>query len=397
MTRQMFWRSGAVHEERLAPTALGSKWWVVIGTLCAAGATAYLLPSFADGRHKNGGHLPERADTQPPQNNAETSGEALLVAYSPLAEKWHNLPLLALQSSTEVATGGEVQLLALQAALERERSIVAAAQLQVAALQEQLANLQEKQEEVLVLREQLADTEAHVRPTTEPATWDTEQKKRAEHALLKVTALQEELASLNTQVLKAKTTAESEEARAASALAQLEAVQHQLAVVTALQNDRAAADSRLRTEDDQIGDRPALNSPRDADPAEQASKLPLPPETNTTSSIQQRQTPLRSARSDKSEKSPANKPRQTLLNVEVKPPAKPLNKSASASIRASEPDTLRRTTPRHEPRNQSAQSVGKPQQRVSQQRRLLAQDTQSRRDPGALSLPSDLLPDSRLW
>lgn len=396
MTRQMFWRSGAVHDERSVPSALGTKWWVVIGVLCAVGATPSLLPSFADGRHKSGGQVPEKADIQPPPNNADASGEALLAPSSPLAEKWKNLPLLVLQSSTEVATGGEVQLLTLQAAFERERSIAAAARLQVAALQEQLASLQEKQEEVLVLREQLADTEAHARQTAKPATPDIEQKKRAEHALLKVTALQEELASLSNQVLRAETTAESEKARAASALAQLEAVQHQLAAVTALQSGRAAADGHLRPEGGQMVDRPALDSLRDAYP-EQASKLPSPPETNTTSSVEQRQTPLRSARPDKNEKATANKPRQALLNVDIKPPAKPLSKSASASVRAHEPDTLRLTTSRHEPRSQSVRAVGKPPQRASQQRRLLAQDTQSRRDPGALSLPSDLLPDSSLW
>jgi hypothetical protein len=260
-----------------------------------------------------------------------------------------------------------------------------------------LSNLQEKQEEVLVLREQLADTEAHTRQASGSATAETEQKRLAEHALLKVTALQEELASLSTQVLKAKTTAESERARAASALAQLEDVQRQLAVVTAPQSNSAAADSSLRPEENRMADRPALDSPSDAHPAEQASKLPLPTETDTTSSVEQRQTPLRSARPDKSEKATGNKPRQVLLNVEIKPLARPLSKSAAASVRAPEPDTLRLTAPRHEPRNQSARSVGKPQQRASQQRRLLAQDTQSRRDPGALSLPNSLLPDSRLW
>ncbi|KFG70384.1 hypothetical protein JH26_04975 [Microvirga sp. BSC39] len=305
----------------------------MIGALGAVGATAYLLPSFADGRLASGGHLPEVVDVQPARNNADARAGALLDPYSPLPEKWQNLPLLAMQSSTEVAAGGEVQLLTLQAAFERERGSAVAAQLQVAALQERLASLQEKQEEVLVLREQLADTEAHTRQTTGPTTAETEQKAVAEKAMLKVTALQEELASLSTQVLKAKTTAESEKARAASALAQLEAVQHQLAVVTTLQSDRTEAD----------------------------------------------------------------KPRRSFPGIGIKPLPKPVGKSAAAPVRTPEPDASRLTGPRHEPRNQSAGSVGKPPQRASQQPRLVAQDTRNRRGPGALSLPNDLLPDNRLW
>ncbi|MBD2745410.1 hypothetical protein IC232_01770 [Microvirga sp. BT688] len=340
--------------------------------------------------------MPEKADVQPAPNNADASGEALLVPFAPIAERWKSLPLLALQSSAEVATGGEVQLLTLQAAFERERNSAAAAQLQVAALQEQLANLQEKQEEVLVLREQLADTEAHTRQTTGPAIAETEQKKLAEHALLKVTALQEELASLSAQVLKAKTTAESEKARAASALAQMEAAQRQLAVVALLQSERAAADSHVRPEDDRMVDQPPLDELRDAHPAERASKPPLLPGMNTASLIEQEKAPQRSIRSDKSERAIVGKPRPALLNIEIKPPARPLSKSVSASARAPEPDTSRLTR-RQEPRNQSARSIEKSQQRASQQRSLLAQDTKNRRDPGALSLPSDLLPDSRLW
>ncbi|MGF9757945.1 hypothetical protein AAII07_22355 [Microvirga sp. 0TCS3.31] len=337
------------------------------------------------------------ADIQLAPNNSNANGGALLNPYSPPAEKWRDLPLLALQSSTEVAAKGEVRLVALQAAFERERDSATAAQLQVAALQEQLANLQEKREEVLVLREQLADTEAHARQATGPAIAETEQKKLAEQASLKVTALQEEIASLSIQVLKARTTAESEKARAASALAQLEAVQHQLAGVAALQGDRNEASSHLRPNDDQMINGPALDSPRDAHPAELPSKLALPPMTNAAPSVEQGQVPLRSARPDKSEKAMADRPRQALSSIGIKPPAKAVNKSAAAPTRVAETDASRLTTPRHEPRGQSLRSFEKPRRPASQQPRLLAQDTQSRRDSGALSLPNDLLPDSRLW
>jgi hypothetical protein len=361
------------------------------------GAAAYLLPSFADGRHGRGDQLPEATDIQLAPANVDTSGGALLSPYSLPAEKWQNLPLLALRSSTEAAAGNEVQRLALQAAFERERSSAAAAHLQVIALREQLANMQEKQEEVLILREQLADTRADKEQATGPTIAETEQKKLAEHALLKVTALQQELASLSTQVLKARTTVESEKARAASAFAQLEAVQHQLAIVTALRSDRTEADSHLGPKDDHIVDEPALNSLRHAHSAERASRLPLPPEIGTASSVNSEPTPHRSIRQGKGERVMVSKPRQALLSIGMKPQARPVNSSAAAPSRTPEPGASRLKRSREEPGIQSVQSVGKIPQRASQQPRLLAQDTQSRRDSGPLSLPNKLLPDSRLW
>lgn len=333
MTRQMFWRFRAVHKGRLTPSASDGKWWRMIGALGAMVTVAYLLPSFADGRYVRGWHLPEAADLRIAPNKADASDGALLNPYSPRAEKWQTVPLLAQQSSTEFALGSEVQFLALQAAFERERSSAAAAQLHVAALQEKLASLQEKQEEVLVLREQLADTETHPRQLIAPTIAEAEQRKIAEHAGLKVIALQEEVASLNAQVLKARTTAESEKARAASALAQLETVQHQLAVATVLQSERAMA----------------------------------------------------------------GKPRQDLLSAGIKPQGRPVDNGPAASIRTPDHDASRMTRPRNEPRNKSARSVGTPPQQTGQQPRLLAQDTRNRRESGALSLPNELLPDSRLW
>lgn len=227
MTRQVFWRSGSVHEER---STIDRKWWIIIGALGALGTTAYLLPGLADGRHVRGGRLAEVADIPSAPNNTDADSEVLLKSYSPPIATWQDVPLLALQSSSEVAADGEVRFLALQAAFERERNSAAAAQLQVVSLQEKLANLRETQEEVLVLREQLADAKEHARQTPELTSAETEQKKRADNELFRVAALQEELSNLSTEVLKAKTTADVETARAASAFAQLEAVQHQLAI-----------------------------------------------------------------------------------------------------------------------------------------------------------------------
>jgi hypothetical protein len=398
MTRQMFWRSEAVHEKRLAPLALGTKWWGVIGVLGAVGAAAYLLPSFADGRPVRGDQLSKAAGVQLTSANAATSGGNLLDTYSPPAKAWQNLPLLALGSSAEAPASGEVQVLALQEAFERERSSAAAAQLQVAALQEQVASLQEKQEEVLVLREQLADTEAQTRRITGPVIADTDQQKLAEQARLKVLALQEELASLRAQLLKATTAAENEKARAASALAQLEAVQRQLAGITALQDGRMETDRNLQLKDAEVGDRPALDSSRDDHPAGQASKLPLPLEADAVPSVKQQIAPHRSVREGKSERAVADKPRQALLNTGTRPQTKLVNNNAAGPIRKPEADassSLMKS--RDEPGPQSVRSVGRGVQRASQRPRLLVQDTQSRSGSGALSLPNELLPDSSPW
>ena len=394
MTRQISWRSGAVHEGRLA---LGRKWWGIIGALGAVGATAYLLPSLADGRHIRGGHLPEVTDIRLALNNTDTSSGTPLEPYSPPAEAWQNLPLLASRSSSEIATDGEVRLLALQAAFERERNSAAAAQLQVDALQEQLADLREKEEEALVLREQLADARAHAMQATEPRSAAAEQKKHADSAMLRVAALQEELASLSTEVIKAKTTAEGEAERADSALAQLEAVQHQLAVVTALQSDRTETESHLLPKDDGTADGTLPKSSGDAHPAEQASELPPPPKTYPALSIKPREIPLRNVRSGRRDKAAADKSRQTLSSAGGKPLARPVSKTAAAPVVTPDSDASRLTRPRHGPRSQNVQLVGKPPQRASQQPRVLAQDTRNRRNSGALSLPSDLLPDNRLW
>jgi hypothetical protein len=341
--------------------------------------------------------LPEVTDTRLALNNTDTSSGAPLEAYSPPAETWQILPLLASQSSSEIAADGEVRLLALQAAFERERNSAATAQLQVDALQEQLANLREKQEEALVLREQLADARAHEKQAAESRSAATEQKQRADNALLSVAASQEELANLSTEVIKAKTTAEGEAERAASALAQLKAVQHQLAAVTALQSDRPETESHLLSKGDGIVDGALLKNSKDVHPAEQASELHLPPKSNSALSIKQKHIPLRNVRPGKSDKAIKDKSRQALSSIGGKPLARSVSKTAAAPVGTPDSDAPRLTRPRHEPRNQSVQFVGKPPQRANQQPRVLAQDTRNRRNPGALSLPSDLLPDNRLW
>lgn len=387
----MFWRPETIHEGRRTS---GRKWWGIIGAIGAVGATAYLVPSLGDGRNLRGGHLLEVADIQRAPNNIDSNSVVPQKSHSSTRVAWQSLPLLALQSSSEIAEHGEVRLLALQAAFERERNSAAVSQRQVGTLQEQLANLWEKQEEVLVLREQLDDAESHAKQMTEPRSVETEQKKRADNAVFRITALQEELANLGAEVLKAKATAEGETARAASALAQLEAVQHQLAVATALQSSRTETDSHLRPKHDGIGDEPPFSDPGDAHTEERGSKLPLPPNANPALQIKQRQASLRKIQPDRSTKAMTDKPRQAILGSVDNMPTRPVSKTATAPFRAPDPDALRLTRTRHEPTSQNARSSGTPAQRAIQQSRLLALE---RRDPGVLSLPSDLLPDSRLW
>jgi hypothetical protein len=397
MTRQMFWRSEAVHEGKLTPPALGRKWWSMIGALGAVGLTGYLLLGFADGRH--GGREPslDVADTPLAPNKTNASSHSLLGSSFLLVEKWQNLPLLALQNSPEIEADGEIRLLALQAAFERERNSAANAQLQLATLQDEVAHLRERQEEVLVLREQLADAEAHKTQARDSTSEETEQKERADHALLRVVALQEELASLGREVFRAKTAAEGEKARAASALMQLEAAQYQLATVTALQSDRAEIESHPQSDATKIVDSASLNSPGDPLPAERASKLPLSPGPNTAVSVEQRQIPSRSVRLHKSEKGAATNSRQALLSIESRLPSRPVNKIAPVPVRRPEPDASRLKRSRQALRNQSVRSVGTPPQGAGSQSRLLAHDIQELPNPGILILPGALLPDSTLW
>jgi hypothetical protein len=397
MTRQMFWRSEAVHEGKLAPSALGRKWWSMIGALGAVGLTGYLLLGFADGRH--GGREPslDVADTPLAPNKTDASSHSLLGPSLPLVEKWQNLPLLALQNSPETEADGEVRLLALQAAFERERNSAVAAQLQLATLQDEVAHLRERQEEILILREQLADAEAHKTQAMVSTSEETEHKKRADHALLRVVALQEELTNLGREILRAKTAAEGEKARAAAALMQLEDARYQLAAVTALQSDRAEIESHPRSNATKIVDSASLSSPGDSLPTERASKLPLSPGTNTAASVEQRQIPSRSVRLHKSEKGAATNPRQALLSIESRPPNRPVNKIAPVPVRKPEPDASRLKRPRQVLRNQIVRSVGKPPQGTSPQSRLLAHDIQDLPNPGTLILPGALLPDSALW
>lgn len=389
MPQYIFWRPETVHEGRRTS---GGKWRGIIGAVGAVGATAYLVPSLVDGRNLRGGHLLEVADIQHAPNNINTDNLIPQKPHSSPRMAWQSLPLLALQSSSEIAENGVVRLLALQAAFERERNSAAVAQGQVGALQEQLANLWEKQEEVLVLREQLADAESHAKQMTEPRSVEAEQKKRADNAVFRIAALQEELANLGAEVLKAKATAEGETARAASALAQLEAVQHQLAVATALQSSRTETDNHLRPKHEGLGDEPPFSDPGDVHTEERGSTLP--PNANAALQIKQRQASLRKTQPDRSIKAMTDKPRQALLGNGDSMPARPVSKAATAPFRALDPDVRRLTRPRHEPTSQNTRPHGTPAQRASQQSRLLAQE---RRDTGALSLPSDLLPDSRLW
>jgi len=368
----------------------------MIGALCAVGLTGYLLLGFADGRH-GGGPSPEVADTSHAPNKTDASSRSLLGPSLPLVEKWQNLPLLALQNSSEIGADGEVRLLALQAALERERNSAAAAQLQLATLQDDMAHLRERQEEVLVLREQLADAEAHKTQAMDSTSEETEQKKRADHALLRVVALQEELTSLGREVLKAKTAAEGEKARAASALMQLEDAQYQLAAVTALQSARLAMESHPRFDATKIVDGASLKSSEDPLPTERASKLPLSPRANTISSVEQSQIPSRNVRLDKSAKGAVTNSRQALVSIESRTPSRTVNKIAPVPVRRPEPDASRLKRPRQALRNQSVRSVGKPPQRAGPQSRLLAHDIQELRNLGTLSLPSALLPDRALW
>lgn len=205
-------RSGSEHRRRLAPFALGgTRWWSAVGVLTLGVASAYLLPGFTDGGHA--------IDARPIASDDPSNETASPASFLSLVNTWHSLPLLASRDPTSASVDDAVNVLALQAAFERERERANAAELQMAALQEQLVVLREKQEEVTVLREQIADLKAKTPPLTEVRSEAVEEKERADDALL------------GAALIAAQEAAENERKKASAALEQLKIVQGQLAAL----------------------------------------------------------------------------------------------------------------------------------------------------------------------
>ena len=406
MVWQRIRHSGAVHRERHAPSVSGAaKCWATIGVLIAGGATAYLpfdLPVYTRVLE---GLLPNKAHAQPGPHGDHADGPLSSTWQSSTAGRGLNSPPLKLEDSSDAAVRGEVRTLALQAAVEREKSRAEAAQLRVTDLQEQLTRLTEehgeKQEEIIVLREELAELKANPLHSTEQQRRDIEEKQRANFALSRLGAAYEELNGLKTSVIEAKKVADREREKAAAALEELENVKGQLAVLAALERERKEAEIQLRSGEDQLVAFPLPESQKEVLPANEAPRLFQPPGPDTASSNRQGADPERNSRQEKSQIAIQGKARPVSVRREAKVPGKGDNNPAPSATpnnkSRSETDAARLTGIRPATRGQSLRSVEKISPKASESSHSAVQEVRNSRNPSALNLPSALRPDNRLW
>jgi hypothetical protein len=407
MMRQKIWQStNTVQRDGHASSVLGvTKWWAIIGVLVAGGAAPYLLPKFAAPLRATDDHSPNAADAQPSPGSNHADGLASLTWYPPPAGGWQSLPLLRPENSTEAGANEEVKALALQVAFERERGRADAAQLLVTDLQEQLTILKEehgeKQEEVIVLREELDEAKTGTLQIMGQRQATIKEEKRANSALSRETASYGELNSLRASVSEAQKVADSERKKAAAAFERLGSVQGQLAVLTALEWSRNEVKSQLRSREDQIVAAPLLESREESPPASRTFKLPQPLEADKAPSKGQEIDSKRDPRREKGEVATHGTARLVPVQREAKALVRDDSNAAIAATRSrriqSESEAPRLTGLRLETRGQSVRVVERGSPRISQRPRVLTQSVDNSRNPAALSLPSALRPDGRLW
>ncbi|MBJ6128339.1 hypothetical protein [Microvirga splendida] len=278
--------------------------------------------------------------------------------------------------------GGEVKVLSLQAALERESNRADAAQRKITVLQGQLARVEAN--EGLVAEYRFAATE---------------EKERTDNAMLKVAALHEELASLRASFTEAQRAVEIEREKVASALEQLEVVQGQLAR-TSLEKDSAETKGHLN-ENPNESIAPYLDDRRELIPAAQIFQVPLHLETYAPLPDDQGNGELRDTLQDKNKRATSDKDVQVSRSLRAKALARRDKYVATTPMRNRKPRTefgvASAPEPRREARHQSVRPGEKSSTKASHRPRLLAQDGRDLGRPGALSLPTALLPDRRLW
>jgi hypothetical protein len=314
------------------------------------------------------------------------------------------VPLLGPGDSTDAVESDEVKTLALQDAIEREKDRADAARSQVMDLQQQISSLkevhEEKQEEVIVLREELGELRAKSLQFIEQQRGGIE-KKSLDAAKSGKAVSDEELNSLRESVSEARKTADIEKMKATAALEQLEVVQGQLALLIAQEWGRKEDVSQLRFDEDQIVAAPSPETPKESLPASPAFQLPQAREADRALSNRPRADTERDPRRERTQAAIREISRPVSLHREEKTLVK-VDDSASLA-----PTRSRRIRPeaeaqgpsrmRPEARSQNVQTVEKASPRVSQRSRLIAQNVRNLRNPAALSLPSALRPDNRLW
>ncbi|PVE25776.1 hypothetical protein DC522_03110 [Microvirga sp. KLBC 81] len=400
----------------------------MVGALVAGGVMVSLLPDFAEGRRKTEERSSSSTDAYSNTDGAHIGISDPPISIPSLAGRWQNLPLLASQEPDDIAVGGEVEALVLQVAFDRERNRADAAQLQVASLQGQIASLKEKHE---VLREQ------------------------AENALLKAAESHEKLENLRASVVEAQKAEESEREKASAAREQLEAVKGQLAATRQQEDERTLREqlarraaneeliaeyrrAALKEREEAVSAREELESVKvqlaaltaqvsdgmktkgqlemrqDQDSADPLFKnreelplttpnLQLPLETNTPPKARGEDA-QHGTRQDIDKSGTNGRARQVSLQPGARLRARPDSPDSNAATARvlsrkyrTEPEAANVAKWRRESPGQRLQSTEKASPKASQRPRLLTQDVLVVRSPGALSLPSALLPDDGLW
>jgi hypothetical protein len=407
MVRQKVWQPSTTvqRDEHDSSFPRITRWWAIIAVLVVGGATPYLLPRFAVPMRATDDYSPNATDAQPVPGSNHANGLASLIGYPPPAGRWQNLLLLRQENFTEAVANDEIKALALQVAFERERDRADAAQLLVVGLQEQLTSLKEehgeKQEEVIVLREELAEAKTNTLQIMGQRQATIKEERRANSAISRETASYEELNSLRASVSEAWKVADSERKKTAAAFEQLGVVQGQLAVLTALEWGKKEVKSQLRLREDQVVAAPLLESREEIPPASRTFQLPQSLEADKAPSNGQKIDSKQAPRREKGEVAAHGTARPVSAQRDAKALIRDDSNAAIAATRSrriqSASEAPRLMGLNLEARGQSVRSVERASPRASQRPRVLTQSVDNSRNPAALNLPSALLPDSRLW
>ncbi|MBM6581544.1 hypothetical protein ILT44_15215 [Microvirga sp. BT689] len=344
-------------------------------------------------------------DPQPSPGSNHADGLASLTWYPPPAGRWQNFPLLTPENSTGAVASNEANALAFQVAFEREKDRADAAQLLITDLKEQLTSLKEehgeKQEEVIVLREELAEAKTGTLQIIGQQRATIKEDKRANSALPSETASYEELNSLRASASAAWKVADSERKKAAAAFEQLEVVQGQLTVLAALEWSRKEVKSQLRSREDQVIAAPLLESREELPPVTRTFQLPQTLEVDRAPSKRPEIDLKRESQRGKGQVATHGNTRPVSAQREAKALTRDDGKATIAASRSrrvqSEAESSRLTRLTLETRGQNVRIVERAPPRISPRPRILTQSVDNSRNPAALSLPSALRPDSRLW
>jgi hypothetical protein len=334
----------------------------------------YLLPSFAGRVQSMECRLADESASHGPLPAAPIPDPTSLTQVLSPVGGWESLPLPAQESPSALATDDEVKVPSLQSALNQESERANAAERRVAALQEEVGYLREsrneKLEEVMVLREELAEAGTSALNVTQQRNAAIEENKQASASLLKMAASHEEVASLRANLGETQKLAENERSKATLALEQLKVVKGQLAALTASQRSEADKGSYLRPHEDNGIDPSLPASPKEVLPVSRSS--PLPPPVYTS--------PLGKHGKD-AERGTHQEKRKGII---------------SQKTRQVFPQTRARTLVSRDS-NTEAASVRRRGLRVQPETTRLLDLRQVSQDPVALQLPNALLPDRRLW